>query len=220
MSASGYEEIRCERIVVRRFGRTDVLEVAEVALSAPPPGHVRLKVLAIGVSFTDLMARAGCPDPQWATPGTRVAVTLPHMGAYSGHVVLPSWLLVPVPDGLDSKVAATIPLDFLTATSVLERHGRVATGDTVLIQGASGGVGEALSQLGRLRGLHMYGTASSAGSEERLARNDVRYIDYRRQDFEEVIREREPAAFKPCSTTSGERICVRDTGCSPLAACS
>jgi NADPH2:quinone reductase len=53
-------------------------------------------------------------------------VTLPHMGAYSGSVVLPSWLLVPVPDGLDSNVAATIPLDYLTATSVLERHGRVA----------------------------------------------------------------------------------------------
>ena len=224
MSASGYEEIRCQKIVVRQFGGVEVLEVAEGRLSAPPPGHARLKVLAIGVSFTDLMARAGDyilqrtvpftpgyelvgevvdyrgdgsgPDPEWVTPGTRVAVTLPHMGAYSGSVVLPSWLLVPVPDGLDAKVAAAIPLDYLTAVSVLERHGRVAAGDTVLIQGASGGVGQALSQLGRLRGLHMYGTASAAGSEQRLAGNDVRYIDYRRQDFEAVIREREPGGIQ------------------------
>ena len=42
----------------------------------------------------------------------------------------------------------------------------------------------------------MYGTASSAGSEERLARNDVRFVDYRRQDFEAVIREREPAGIQ------------------------
>lgn len=224
MSACGHGEIRCERIIVRHFGGTDALEVAEVALPAPSPGHARLKVLAIGVSFTDLMARAGdyilqrrvpftpgyeliaevvdyCsdgsgPDPEWVTPGARVAATLPHMGAYSGCLVLPSWLLVPVPDGLDSKVAATIPLDYLTATSVLERHGRCSTGDTVLIQGASGSVGEALSQLGRLRGLRMYGTASSAGSQERLARNGVRYIDYRQQDFEAVIREREPGGIQ------------------------
>ena len=220
MSASGYEAIRCQKIVVRRFGGTEVLEVAEVTLPAPPPGHARRKVLAIGVGFTDLMARAGdyilqrtvpfTPgyelvgevvdylsdgsgrDPEWVTPGTRVAVTLPKMGAYSDYVVLPSWLLVPVPDGLDSKVAATIPLDYLTAVSVLERHGRVATGDTVLIHGAGGGVGRALSQLGRLHGLRMYGTASAAGSEERLARNGVRFINYRRQDFEEAVREQEP----------------------------
>jgi NADPH2:quinone reductase len=224
MSASGYEEIRCQKIVVRQFGGIEVLEVAEGRLSAPPPGHARLKVLAIGVGFTDLMARAGDyilqrtvpftpgyelvgevidyrsdgsgQDPEWVTPGTRVAVTLPKMGAYSGSVVLPSWLLVPVPDGLDANVAATIPLDYLTAVSVLERHGRVAAGDTVLIQGASGGVGQALSQLGRLQGLCMYGTASAAGSEERLAGNDVRFINYRRQDFEEVVREREPDSLQ------------------------
>jgi NADPH:quinone reductase-like Zn-dependent oxidoreductase len=224
MSASGYEEIRCQKIVVRHFGGIEVLDVAEARLSAPPPGHARLKVLAIGVGFTDLMARAGDyilqrtvpftpgyelvgevvdyrgdgsgPDPEWVTPGTRVAVTLPKMGAYSGYVVLPSWLLVPVPHGLDSHVAATIPLDYLTAVSVLARHARVAAGDTVLIQGAGGGVGQALSQLGRLQGLRMYGTASAAGSQERLAGNDVRFIDYRRQDFEEVIREREPGGIQ------------------------
>jgi len=74
MSASGYEEIRCERIVVRHFGGIDVLEVTELALPAPPPGHARLKVLAIGVSFTDLMARSGAVpamkldiNPEWPT---------------------------------------------------------------------------------------------------------------------------------------------------------
>jgi len=125
-------------------------------------------------------------------PGTRVAASLLKMAAYSEYVMVPSWLLVPVPEGLDTNAAATIPLDYLTALSVLERHGRVGNGDRVLIQGASGGVGQALSQLGRHKGLIMYGTASAAGSEEQLARDGVRFIDYRRQDFESAIREREP----------------------------
>lgn len=224
MSALEYEEIHCQKIVVRQFGGIEVLEVTEATLPTPPPGHARLKVLAIGVGFTDLMARAGeyilqrkvpftpgyelvgevvdyrgdgsGQDPDWVTPGTRVAVALPKMGAYSGYVVLPSWLLVPIPDDLDPNVAATIPLDYLTAVSLLETHGRVGEGDAVLIHGASGGVGQALSQLGRLKGLRMYGTASAAGSEERLARNGVRFIDYRRQDFETVIRGREPDGIR------------------------
>jgi NADPH:quinone reductase-like Zn-dependent oxidoreductase len=125
-------------------------------------------------------------------PGTLVAAALPRMGAYAEYVVLPDWLLVPLPDGLDPRLAAAVPLDFLTALSVLETHGRVARGDTVLIQGAGGGVGRALSQLGRRSGLRMYGTASAPGSAERLAGYGVEHIDYRRQDFEAVVREREP----------------------------
>jgi NADPH:quinone reductase-like Zn-dependent oxidoreductase len=131
-------------------------------------------------------------DPDWLTPGRRVAVALPKMGAYTEYITLPDWLLVPLPDRLDPIAAAAVPLDYLTAMSLLEVHGRVSRGDTVLIQGAGGGVGQALCQLGRQHGLRMYGTASAAGSEDRLTRYGISFIDYRRQDFEAVIREREP----------------------------
>ncbi|MEU5028644.1 quinone oxidoreductase family protein [Streptomyces milbemycinicus] len=205
--------ISCRRIVVERFGGVEELHEVETTVAAPPPGHTRVKVIAAGVGFTDLMARAGeyllqrkvpfCPgyelvgevvdtSGEGMAPGTLVAAALPKMGTYTEYVVLPNWLLVPLPDGLDPHLAAAVPLDYLTALSVLETHGRVARGDTVLIQGASGGVGQALSQLGRRSGLRMYGTASASGSEERLARYGVEYIDYRRQDFETIIREREP----------------------------
>ncbi|ADI11422.1 oxidoreductase, zinc-binding dehydrogenase family protein [Streptomyces bingchenggensis BCW-1] len=205
--------ISCRRIVVERFGGVEELREVETTVAAPPPGHTRVKVIAAGVGFTDLMARAGeyllqrkvpfCPgyelvgevvdtSGEGMAPGTLVAAALPKMGTYTEYVVLPNWLLVPLPDGLDPHLAAAVPLDYLTALSVLETHGRVARGDTVLIQGASGGVGQALSQLGRRSGLRMYGTASASGSAERLARYGVEYIDYRRQDFETIIREREP----------------------------
>jgi len=211
-------EITYLKIVVGRFGGAETMRPVEATLGEPPPGHARIRVLASGVGFTDLMARsgdyllqrkvpftpgyelvgevvdfeAGDSRPAWLTPGARVAVALTHMGGYAEYVTLPLWQLVPLPDGLDPRLAATVPLDYLTALSVLETHGRVEAGNAVLIQGASGGVGQALSRLGALCGLRMYGTASAPGGEELLAGNGVTFIDYRRQDFETVLHEREP----------------------------
>jgi NADPH:quinone reductase-like Zn-dependent oxidoreductase len=205
------EELSGRQIVVERFGGVEVLQSMERTVSAPPPGHARVRILAIGVGFTDLMARRGdyllqrklpftpgyelvgeVVDHEELEPGTLVAAALPKMGAYADYVVLPSWLLVPLPDGLDPAIAATVPLDYLTALSILETHAQVTAGDTVLIHGASGGVGQALSQLGKQKGLRMYGTASAPGSEERLARHGVSFIDYRQQDFASVVAGREP----------------------------
>ncbi|HEX2297474.1 MAG TPA: alcohol dehydrogenase catalytic domain-containing protein, partial [Pseudonocardiaceae bacterium] len=129
--------IEAQRITVERFGGVEVLRPVATRLAPPTPGHVRVRVLAIGVGYTDLMARSGdyvlqrrrpfSPGYELVgevvdgdgTPGTLVAAMLPKMGAYTDHVVLPSWLLVPVPAGLDPTVAATIPLDHLTAVSIL-----------------------------------------------------------------------------------------------------
>jgi NADPH2:quinone reductase len=200
-------------MVVERFGGPEVLREREIHVGPPPPGHARVRVLAIGVGHTDLRARSGEYLPQrkrpfvpgyelagevvdhaghapaWLRPGLRVAVCLPSMGAYADYITLPVTSLVPIPHGLDPVSAATIPLDFLTAVSMLETHARVGPGDAVLIQGASGGVGQALSRLGKRMGLRMYGTASSPGP---LAPHGVEFIDYRTQDFEAVLRAREP----------------------------
>ncbi|MEU7642255.1 zinc-binding dehydrogenase [Streptomyces sp. NPDC039016] len=118
------------------------------------------------------------------------------MGGYAEYVTLPLWQLVPLPDGLAPHTAAAVPLDQLTALSLLDTHGRLRPGDTVLIQGASGGVGRAVGALGAARGLRMYGTASAPGAREALARNGVEFIDYRREDFEAVLNEREPGGVQ------------------------
>ncbi|MFE3768140.1 zinc-binding alcohol dehydrogenase family protein [Streptomyces sp. NPDC057579] len=180
-------------------------------------------MLAAGVGLTDLMARSGdyllqrrtpftpgyelagevldfatadTPAPSWLPPGARVAAALTRMGGYAEYVTLPLWQLVPLPDGLDPHTAAAVPLDQLTALSLLDTHGRLHPGDTVLIQGASGGVGRAVGALGAARGLRMYGTASAPGAREALARNGVEFIDYRREDFEAVLNEREPGGVQ------------------------
>ncbi|MFJ6686769.1 zinc-binding dehydrogenase [Streptomyces werraensis] len=211
-------DITYQKIVVERFGDSNVLQVVKATLPEPPPGHARVRVVAAGVGFTDLMARSGdyllqrktpftpgyeiagevvdftvdSRTPSWLRAGIRVAAALTKMAAYSEFITLPLWQLVPLPDGLNPQLASAVPLDYLTALSLLDTHGRLGTGGTVLIQGASGGVGRAVATLGRLRGLRMYGTASSSGSREALASHGVTFIDYRREDFEMVLREREP----------------------------
>ena len=78
---------------------------------------------------------------------------MPHMGAYAEYVSVPIDLLVPLPDNFDLNLAASMALNYLTAMSMLERHAHSKSGDKVLIQGAAGGVGEALCQLSKHMGL-------------------------------------------------------------------
>ena len=96
-------------------------------------------------------------------PGQTVAA-LPISGGYAEFICLPQRKLVPVPSGLDAAEAVSLVLNYVTAYQMLHRSAKVKPGQRVLIHGASGGVGSALLQLGRLAGLEMYGTCSSRGA--------------------------------------------------------
>jgi NADPH2:quinone reductase len=187
-----------------RYGGPETLQVLEEACPEPARGEVRVRMLAAGVSLPDVMAREGVhPEtprvpftPGWdlvgvvdrlgddvsgVKPGQLVAA-LPIHGAYAEFVCLPARELVPVPPGLDPAEAVSLVLNYITAYQMLHRSARVRPGQRVLIHGASGGVGTALLQLGRLAGLEMYGTCSSRGASAVASLGAVP-IDYRRQDF-------------------------------------
>ncbi|GAB3976635.1 medium chain dehydrogenase/reductase family protein [Actinoallomurus acanthiterrae] len=211
--------IRHKKIIVERFGGPERLRLADAVTPPAQEGHARVKVSAAGVGYTDVMARRGeyllqrrrpftpgyelvgeivdyriepgRPVPSWLAPGARVAACLPRMGAYTEYRTLPISALVPVPAELDVRIAAAITLDWLTAVSLLERHARVNPKDVVLIHGATGGVGDALCQLGARQGLTMYGTASQR-SITRLERYDLLPVDYRSDRLEPTIRRRHP----------------------------
>src|SRR5512145_3287273 len=85
-------------------------------------------------------------------PGQIIAA-LPISGAYAEFVCLPQRELVPVPSGLDPAEAVSVILNYITAYQMMHRSAKVQSGQRVLIHGASGGVGTALLQLGRLAGL-------------------------------------------------------------------
>ncbi len=105
-------------------------------------------------------------------------------GGYGEYVVVPDTNLAPYPERLDYPQAAAAILPFLTAWQMVVHKGRVAPGDTVLVQGAGSGVGVAAIQIAKLFGARVITTASS---EAKLARAkqlgaDVG-IDYTTQDF-------------------------------------
>ena len=197
------------RIIVRRLGGPEVLETLEVEAPEPGQSDVRVRVLAAGVSFADLLMREGIhPEktllpftPGWDIVGVvektgdevsqamagRMVAALPIHGGYAQHICLPQSELTPVPDGLDPAEAVSLVLNYVTAYQMMHRLGRASRGQRVLIHGAAGGLGTALLQLGRLAGLEMYGTASLA-THQIVSDLGATPIDYQNADFVEEIR--------------------------------
>src|SRR5512135_1251729 len=194
------------RIVVTRYGGAEELQAIEEECPEPKAGEVRVRVLAAGVSLPDIMAREGIhPEtplvpftPGWDLvgvvdrlgegasgfePGQMVAA-MPIHGAYAEFVCLPQGELVPVPSGLDAAEAVSLILNYITAYQMLHRSAKVKPGQRVLFHGASGGVGTALLQLGRLAELQMYGTCSARGAAAVSGLGGIP-IDYQHQNVVE-----------------------------------
>jgi NADPH:quinone reductase-like Zn-dependent oxidoreductase len=202
--SKGEAIVKHTRVIVTHYGGPDALQVREEECPEPKHGEVRVKVLAAGVCLPDLMMREGIhPEtpplpftPGWDLVGVvdrlgdgvaglelgQVVAALPISGAYAEFVCLPQRELVPVPSGLDAAEAVSLVLNYITAYQMLHHSARVERGQRVLIDGAAGGVGSALLQLGRLAGLEMYGTCSARGAATVSALGGIP-IDYRESDY-------------------------------------
>jgi NADPH:quinone reductase-like Zn-dependent oxidoreductase len=192
------------RIIVTHYGGPDALRVVEEECPEPKNGEVRVRMLASGVSLPDIMAREGVhPEtpsvpytPGWDLVGEvdrpgngvsgiepgQIVAAMPIHGAYAEFVCLPQRELVPVPSELDPAEAVSLILNYITAYQMLHHSAEVKPGQRVLFHGASGGVGTALLQLGRLAELEMYGTCSSRGAPA-VSELGAIPIDYRNQDY-------------------------------------
>jgi NADPH:quinone reductase len=198
-----------KRIVVTHYGGPDTLQVLEEECPVPKPGEARVKVQAAGVAMPDIMAREGIhPEtprvpftPGWdlvgvidrvgygvadVTPGQTVAA-MPIHGAYAQYVCLPESEFVAVTSGLDPGEAVSLVLNYITAYQMMHRSAKVRARERALVHGASGGVGSALLQLGRLADLELFGTCSPRGTAV-VTNHGARPIDYRRPDLVPEIR--------------------------------
>ncbi|MGO9340565.1 MAG: medium chain dehydrogenase/reductase family protein [Terracidiphilus sp.] len=205
--------MKYKHIVVVKRGSPENLRVEECDLREPAAKEVRIKVLACGVCQPDVQNRYGLSPFPPKVPyepgsaivgavdavgsevrrvvlGTRVAAW-PSSGGYAEYLYLPESRLVPVPLSVDPAEAAPVVLNYVTAYQVLHRSAKVKTGNRVLIIGASGGCGTAFLDLGRIAGLKMYGLASGSKSSI-LTHFGTIPIDYRKDDFVEVMRRAEP----------------------------
>lgn len=208
--------MRYKSVVVTKRGGPEVLQVVENDLREPTRGEVRIRILATPVCQDDIAVRLGKRPFLAKTPfvpgysilgvvdalgegvtsvalGDRVAA-LTQLGGYAEYVYLGGDQLVDVPTTLDPAQAAVLILNYLVAYQVLHRSAQVKPGDKVLIVGASGGVGTAFLQLGKLAGLTMYGLASRS-KHSTLTDLGAIPIDYHTQDFVEAIRQAEPGGL-------------------------
>jgi NADPH2:quinone reductase len=117
----------------------------------------------------------------------QVVAAMPIHDSYAEFVCLPQYKFVPVPNGLDPAEAVSLVLNYITAFQMMHRSAKVKAGQRVLIHGASGGVGTALLQLGKLVDLEMYGTCSSRNASAVTELGGIS-IDYKDQDFVHEIR--------------------------------
>ena len=97
-------------------------------------------------------------------------------------------LVVPVPDGLPDREAATLGIAYLTAWYALREVGRLAPGERVLIHSATGGVGLAAVSIAKMIGARIYTTAGSTAKRELLSGLGVEYVgDSRTVEFADEI---------------------------------
>ena len=200
-------------VIVTRKGSPEVLKIVENDQREPLAGEARIKILATSVGRTDIGYRKGelsfAPKIPFVpgyeilgvvdavgkgvtnvAMGDRVAALIGH-GGYSEYIYLGKEHLVHVPANLDPAEAVTLILNYVSAYQMLHRSVQVKAGDKVLIIGASGGVGTALLQLGKLANLRMYGTASLS-KHNILTELGAIPIDYHKQDLVDVIHHAEP----------------------------
>jgi NADPH:quinone reductase-like Zn-dependent oxidoreductase len=199
-----------KQVWIPKIGGPNVLEVREAPDPVAKEGEVRVRVHAAGINFADIMARMGLyPDApkipcvvgyevagvveelgagtQGLEVGDRVMAMI-RFGGYSDVVVAPASQVVKFSEKLSFEEAAAIPVQYLTAWTMLIRLGNLQKGERALIHSAGGGVGLAAIQMAQWRGAEVIGTAS-AGKHDRLKKLGVEHcIDYRTQDFEQEVR--------------------------------
>lgn len=174
-------------VVARAYGGPEVLQVIDVVVGPPGPGQVLLDVRAIGVNPADWKQYSGFwgTDPErlpmrlgneaagvvaavgegveGVTPGDEV-IAYPTAGAYAQQLLVRATSVLPKPAGRSWEKAAGLMVTGVTAFHALTAT-HVGAGDTLLVHGASGGVGSAVVQLAHARGARVIGTASPANHE-------------------------------------------------------
>jgi NADPH:quinone reductase-like Zn-dependent oxidoreductase len=180
-------------VQVSEFGGPEVLRVVDVEAPSPIPTEVLVEVHAAGVNPVDWKTRQGrgaagaCGAPPfilgWDVAGVvsevgRGVTTLAAgdrvfgmpwfpraAGAYAEFATAPSRQFARMPDGLSFEEAAALPLAALTAWQALVDTAKVGAGDTVLVNGASGGVGHLAVQIAKARGAKVIATARAANHD-------------------------------------------------------
>jgi NADPH2:quinone reductase len=200
-------------VFISQPGGPEVLEVRDVPAPVPGPGEVLIDVVAAGLNRADVHQRRGFyPPPAGASeiPGLevsgRVAAFGPNVGrpfsigdkvvallaggGYAQQVAAPAEQVLRIPDGIDLVTAAALPEVAATVYSNLVMTAQLQPGETVLIHGATGGIGTMAIQLAKALGAKVAATAGTdekVGTAKAFLGADIA-INYAQEDFAQSLR--------------------------------
>lgn len=168
-------------------GGTEVLRLETVDVGEPGPGQVRVRHRYVAVNFIDIYFRTGryplaLPSGLGSDavgvveavgdgvsefrPGDRVGYLLGPQGAYADVRLVPAEVLIPLPDGVSDRSAATLMMKGMTAQYLFRQVFPLKGGETILYHAAAGGVGLIACQWARALGVTMIGTVSTEAKAE------------------------------------------------------
>src|SRR5918998_328658 len=198
-------------VVQDTYGEADVLRPGSIARPAPRPSEVLVRVQAAGVDRGVWHLMAGKPyavrlamglrAPRNPVRGRELAGVIKTVGAdvtafrpgdevfgigegtFAEYAPAKASKLAPRPSGLGAEQAAVVPISATTALQAVRDHGRVQAGQSVLVIGASGGVGSFAVQIAKAAGAHVTGVSSTEKLDlvRSLGADDV--VDYRTTDL-------------------------------------
>jgi NADPH2:quinone reductase len=192
-------------------GGPEALQVRDLPKPAPKPNEILIRVAAAGVNRPDVLQRMGrYPVPPGASPlpGLEVAgevvaagasaklwkpgdkvCALANGGGYAEFCAVPEAQALPIPRGLSAVQAASLPETFFTVWSNVYDRGRLAPGESLLVQGGTSGIGVTAIQMAAATGNRVFATA---GSDDKCAAcvrlGAAAAFNYRTQDFEAELK--------------------------------
>ena len=182
-------------IRVSRFGDPSVLELHDLPALVPAPGQILVGLHAGGVNPVEAYVRTGkyarLPELPYTPgsdgagvveqsqdpglpPGSRVFVAGSLTGTYAELALCTPEQVFPLPDHITFEQGAALGVPYATATWALFYRGHARAAETLLIHGASGGVGLAALQLARAAGLRIFGTAGTPEGLELVTQNGAK----------------------------------------------
>ena len=198
-------------VVCTKIGDPNLLEIKDIEIPKPNKNEVLIKVEAAGVNFPDALMVQGkyqiVMDPPF-TPGNEVCgyveetgedvdikigtkvIALPPIGGFSEYVSVDKNLVIAVSGKVDSMAGASLPINYGTCYYALKRRAYIQKDETLLVLGASGGIGTATIQLAKIMGVK---TICAVGSDEKakyvqsLGADEV--IRYDQVDLKETVKE-------------------------------
>ena len=198
-------------VVCTELGEPKLLKIKDIDKPSVGKGEVLIKVEVAGVNFPDALLVQGkyqiVMDPPFV-PGNEICgvveelgddvelpigtkvIGLPPIGGFSEYVSINKNLIIPVDNEFDSLAGASLPINYGTSYYALKRRANAQSGETLLVLGASGGIGTASIQLAQIMGLN---TICAVGSDEKedyvkeIGANEV--VRYDKNDLKETVKE-------------------------------